>query len=274
VPEGLVSIRTFDDPVRVEAGITFDDNINRARSDADRLGDDVYTLNVAKGMIFPVGTNGRIVASGFVNGEKPRRILGLERASLGAQAEFQYRTSSEFGAPTFGVFAHLTFDEYHSDLRSGHRYSLGVNLRRPLTDRIDLFAALAANARDAQNDTFDGRETSARFNLDYALGRQGTVYLGGEYRRGDVVSTGRSSPDIVAVAKTFVVDDAFASRGFLSYRIEAKTVLWTLGYNRPLGPRDSIDFSARHIYSTPTDAPASSTRYVVNQYSLAYLMRF
>jgi uncharacterized protein YhjY with autotransporter beta-barrel domain len=274
LPASLVSVRTFDDPLRVEAGIAFDDNVNRARASEDKLSDEIYSVNVAKGMIFPLGSNSRVVASGFVNGEKPRRILGLERVSLGVQGEFQYRTSGEFGAPTFGAFARAVFDEYHSDLRSGYRYSLGVNLRQPLTDRLDLFAALASNSRHAESDVFDGREYAARFNLDYSLGRQGIVYLGGEYRRGDVVSTGRSALDISTIAKAFVFDDAFTTRGFISYRIEAKTVLWTLGYNRPLGPRDSIDFSLRHLYATPTDAAASSSRYVVNQYSAAYLMRF
>jgi outer membrane autotransporter protein len=274
LPESLVSVRMFDDPVRVEAGITFDDNVNRARDEADRFSDDIYSVNVAKGMIFPLTSNSRVVASGFLNGEKLRRIVGLERVSVGVQGEFQYRASGEFGAPTFGVFGRAVFDEYHSDLRSGYRYSLGVNLRKALTDRIDLFAALAGNSRHAESAVFDGREYAARFNLDYSLGRQGVAYLGGEYRRGDTVSIGRSSLDISTIAKAFVQDDVFLGRGFVSYRIEAKTVLWTLGYNRPLGARDSIDFSLRHIYATPTDAAASSSRYVVNQYSLVYLMRF
>ena len=100
----------------------------------------------------------------------------------------------------------------------------------------------------------------------------------GEYRRGDAVSSLPSSPGYASVAKAFVQDDAYGSNPLYAYRWEAKTVLWTLGYNLPLGPRDSLDFSGRRAQSTPTVAPsgiyAGSSRYTADQVSLAYLMRF
>jgi len=282
LPSGLVSTSSpFANPVRVEAGYTLDDNVNRARDGADKLSDDIYSVNVSKSAIFPVTSHTRVLVSGFLNGEKLRRFRGLERVSGGVQGEFQYRTSGEFGAPTFGVFGRASLDEYHSELRSGQRYSLGVNLRQSLTDRIDLFAALAGNWRHAESAVFDGRDYAARFNLDYSLGRDGALYLGGEYRRGDTVTSAPVSLAYGDIAKISAPDDAYGGRGLVAYRYDAKTVLWTLGYNRPLGPRDSIDFSLRRAESTPTSAGATglyssggSSRYYANQYSIAYLMRF
>ncbi|MGH8674559.1 MAG: autotransporter outer membrane beta-barrel domain-containing protein, partial [Burkholderiales bacterium] len=280
-PAGLVSVRTFDDPVRVEAALTLDDNVNRARDGADKIGDDAYSVNVSKSMIFPTGSNSRVLVTGFLNGEKLRRTVGLERVSGGAQGEFQYRTSGDFGAPTFGVFGRAVFDDYHSQLRSGYRTSLGVNYRQALTDCIDLFAALAGNRRHAESTVFDARDWAFRFNLDYSLGRTGAVYLGGEYRRGDTVTSAPVSLAYGDLAKASAPDDAYVGRGLVAYRYEAKTVLWTLGYNRPLGARDSIDFSWRRAEATPTSSGATGlysagggSRYYANQYSIAYLMRF
>jgi hypothetical protein len=61
-------------------------------------------------------------------------------------------------------------------------------------------------------------------------------------------------------------------------------VIWTLGYNRPLGARDSIDFSWRRAQSTSLQPPVAAgitlgggigtPRYTTNQYSIVYLMRF
>jgi hypothetical protein len=218
------------------------------------------------------------VFAGFASADKFARYARLDRFSAGGQAEFQYRTSAEFDAPTFGVFGRLTFDEYAGQLRSGHRYSLGVSARQSLTDRIDVFGALAGNGRNAENSVFDSRDTSLRFSLDYALWRSGTLYLGGEYRRGDVVSSLPQSLGYAGIAKAFAPDDAFTLAGLTAYRFEAKTTLWTLGYNWALGPRDALDMSVRRAESKTTTAPsgiyAGSNTYTANQYSLAYLMRF
>jgi len=118
----------------------------------------------------------------------------------------------------------------------------------------------------------------AKVNLDYSLGGpNGSLYLGGEYRKGDVVSSARFSLDSIDIADVFTADDAFPP-GYFAYRFDSKTWIGTLGYNRPLGPRDAIDFSWRHAQSTPTNKPSFTIqgpfRYDVNQYSITYLMRF
>ncbi len=289
-PPGLASPLTFDDPVRVEAAAMRDDNLNRASRAQDKLADNVYSVNVGKSTAFYLTRYSRWVLSGFVSGERLYTYSGLNRVSAGAQAELQYRTSADFSAPTFGLFVRAARDDYHSELRDGSRSSLGFSVRQSLTDRIDAFGAIARNMRRARNDTFDGMDSSARFNLDYSLRASGTLYLGGEYRRGDLVSSGPPSAESAAIARVVADDDAYGGSPLLAYRYEAKTVIWTLGYNWPLGPRDSIDFSARQARSTPISQPdpaavspypstggadaAGTSQYTANQYSIAYLMRF
>ena len=85
-------------------------------------------------------------------------------------------------------------------------------------------------------------------------------------------------------AKALVQDDAYADNTQLfAYRIEAKTVIWTLGYNLPLSARDALDLSWRRAESTSLQAPiaggtglgsSGTPRYTANQFSLVYLMRF
>lgn len=266
------------DPVRVEAALAWDDNVNRARDAGDKLADRTYALTAGKSTAIALGTNTRLVAEGFLAGDKFARYPGLDRFSAGGQAELQYRGSAAFDAATWGLVARVTFDEHAGQLRSGHRYSVGVTYRQSLTDRIDLFAAISANGRGAQHAAFDGRDTSARFNLDYALTGSGVVYFGGEHRRGDIVSTLPHSDAYESLAKAEVRDDAYGGEPRYAYRYAAKTRLWTLGYNLPLGPRDSLDFSLRRATSKPTATLnpiyGSASKYTANQYSIAYLMRF
>ncbi len=288
-PLGASSSKLFENPVRVEAGYAWDDNLTRARDAADQLSDHIYSLNVSKSAIFPVTTHTRVLATGFLSGDQLYTYSGLDRFSAGGQAEFQYRISGMFGAPTFGIFGRALIDDYNSGIRSGYRYSLGITARQSLTDRIDAFGALASNVRRADSVVFDAQDYSVRFNLDYSLGRRGTPYVSGEYRRGDTVSTGRQSIDSAAIAKVFVPDDAYGNSQLFAYRYDAKTVLWTLGYNWPLGPRDAIDISWRHVRSSPAalpnydlattayglgGQPSGQSRYTANQFSIVYLMRF
>lgn len=277
IPDNAVAWKTGKDAIRVETGFSWDDNVTRARDAASKLSDGFVNLGLSYGRFFPLGNNSRFAASGFFSGDKFRDYPGLGSASAGAQGEYQYRTSASFDAITFGIFARLNFDEFESRLRDGKRYAFGVNARRALTDRIDVFGELAGTVRHAKSAVFDRREVSIRGNVDYALTKKGTLYVTGEFRRGDTVSTGFPSLENLDIAEVLVQDDAFDGRYF-SYRTDAKTVIGTLGYNLSLGPRDSIDFSWRRAEARPIQSPGFQVsgpfRYVANQYAIIYLTRF
>ena len=264
-PSGLV----------VAAGIAYDDNVSRASASVDKLSDSIYSLTVNKAHSFNVSRHTKLTLSGFLDTEKFRTYTGLGHVSGGLQGEYMYRPSGDFGDPTFGVFARYTADEYESVWRDGSHHSEGVTLRKPLTDRIDLFAAVANNVRRGKSDVFNTKDVSGRMNLDYALATNETIYLTGEYRKGDIVSSGRPSLQILNMSTVLVQDDVFA--GFYDYRMKGATVLTTLGYNVSFGSRDSLDFSWRRVQTTSdkTSAIASSRlRYIVNQLSISYMMAF
>ena len=282
--------KMFTDPVRVDAGYLWETNLTRARDDEGKRADSVYSLQVGKTRIIPLTSHARLVVTGQLEADKLRVYSALDRIAAGLEAEYQYRTSGDFDATTFGLFARATLEDYNSRLRGGLRSSIGISARRTLTDRIQLFGALAHNERRAKHQVFDAQDYSARFSADYSIGAAGVLYIGGEYRRGDVVSTGRRTPENISIASASVADDAFGESALTAYRVAARTALWTFGYNRPLGNRDSIDFSWRRIHSTPTAqpslsagsgygagtviGPSASDPYIADQYAVNYLLRF
>jgi hypothetical protein len=261
--------------VNVEAGYTFDDNVSRGRIESEKFSDSVYSLGLNTSRTFPIDTNTRAVATALLNVDKFHDNTGLGRTSGGLQGEVQYRSSGDFDAISYALFARGWIDGYESKLRSGFRASAGVNARRSLTDRIDLFGEIGTNWRRAESAVFEGRDYAAKLNVDYSLGPAGTAYLAGEYRRGDTFASGFASLWNLNVAEVFVRDDAFDRSDLFAYRFEARTLLGTIGYNRPLGPSDSIDFSYRRVQTTPLKHPEPGpSNYGVNQYSILYLMRF
>ncbi len=263
--------------IQVDAGLLFDDNITRAKQAGDILSDHSYSFNANQSFIFPLGNNMRGILTGTLGGEKFANYDGLSHVLVGGKASYQYRPSSAFGSPILGIFASGNALQYQSQLRDGYSYSTGVDMRFALTDRINTYTALAANGRSGKSAVFNTRDAAVRSNLDYALSAQSTLYVGGEYRSGDIVSTGHPSLENVNIAKVFVADDAYVAQQLFSYRFDGKTTIATLGFNLGFGTRDSLDFSVRRATATPTLRPSFATSphsYISNQYSVVYLIGF
>ncbi len=258
------------------AGFAHDDNVSRASATSEKLSDTSYGLTLSKAQSLQFTKYFRLTLNGFLDFEKFRTYPGLGHFSGGLQGELMYRPSGEFSSPTFGLFARLSGDNYESKLRDGSRRTVGFTLRNPLTDRINLYTAIANQTRTAKSAVFTTRDNTLRMNLDYAVDTGQTLYLTGEYRKGDIVSSGQSSLKKLDMSTVFVRDDVFISPAFYTYRMQGKTALFTLGYNHALGLKDSLDFAWRRAQSTPdiTPAYATPTRYVDNLYSISYLMVF
>jgi hypothetical protein len=264
--------------IRVDAGYMYDNNVNRAPNGQERLTDQFYSLNATASRSFPINETTRVVLGGVIGGDLTRFFPKLGRVFGEIEATVQYRKSAEFYAPTLSLFGRASAEDFGSDQRSGYRYSVGISVLQPITDRINLFAVLAHNGRNANSSVFDANDNSVQFSLDYSVAPHGTLYLSGEYRVGNVVSTGPESLVNLDIAQVFVADDAYTNPQLISYRFDARTVITTLGYNLPLGSSGSLDVSWRWAQSTPTQSTnlqgAGTPRYVDNQFMIVYLKRF
>ena len=164
-------------------------------------------------------------------------------------------------------------------IERAHKCSL-VRWARPFRARANALFTAGCVFSIASNSarSISGFNTSVRLNFDYAVTDRDTLYLGGDYRRGDVVSSGRASLENIDTAKVLVPDDAFPGGDWFSYRLEANTLVTTLGFNHGFGPKASIDASWRHAVSKPMLSPSFPTsvpnRYVTDQFSVSLVLRF
>jgi hypothetical protein len=272
-------------PARVEASVTADDNVTRAGG-SDALRDTIFGLRASKGLLLPVTQRTRAIVQGFLGGEKFQKYDGLSHNYLGAQADFQFRSSAEFGAATYSAFLRTQAEYFQSTLRDGYRHAFGVTVLKPLTDRITFLGALQQNIIDGKSSVFDTQNTALRANFDWTVGTWNTFYLGAEYRKGEFVSTNCRACDpnktlglVNTAAPNIIQDDAFTDTVRDAYRLKANIIVGTLGYNRGFGSGQSLDISWRRAASSlAQEAVAPATKsdfaYTVNQYSLAYLVRF
>jgi hypothetical protein len=197
---------------------------------------------------------------------------------VGSKVEYQYRRDGTFDAPIWAVFGSATAEAFASTLRDGYRYSAGVSYTKPLTDKINLFGALAHNRRNGSSAVFDTKDNSAKLNIDYSITENSTVYLNTEYRAGDIVSSGTHTLKNIDMAKVFTPDDVYSRFDYYAYRFDGKTALMTLGWNFPFGPKDSIDFSFQRVRSAASKSASvagwTSPHYFDSQFSIVYLYSF
>lgn len=255
-----------------------DDNVTRGAGEGNVLSDQVLNMHLSESMGFLVASHVRFLLNGFAGLDAYQKYQGLSDNYLGAQGEFQYRVSGTFGSPTFGLYGRGWIENYESKLRDSSRYVAGVSARKPLTDKIEMFGAVQYEYRDGNSTVFDTQTVSVRAHLDYQPTRRNSLYLGVEYRDGDFVSTALPSLGYVNIADAIVRDDAFTDNRY-AYRINGTAWVGTFGYNFAFGERHSMDLSYRYASARPknlgdvTVAP-SVVEYVVNQITLAYLVRF
>jgi hypothetical protein len=265
-------------PLNLAVALNYDNNVTRASTAPEKFSDFSYSLELNKNVFVSIGEHTRWSLTGSAGAEAFRTYRGLNNLYAGGNAELQYRESGDFASPIWGVFGKFTALAYESDLRSGYRYSFGADVRQALTDRISLYGAVAGNGRVAHSAVFEGRDYSLKLNLDYALGSNRTMYLDSEYRNGDTVSSGAHTLANVDIAKIFVTDDAFSAADLYAYRFNGTTAILNIGYNHALDSRGAIDLSWRGIWSRANASPnlpgTGAPRYIVNQFSIAYLLAF
>lgn len=295
----LTATRPLD--VQVDAGFTVDDNVTRAQVASDRHVDQSAKLSLRKSYFFQPADDVRLVLSGMLGGTKFSHFAGLSRATVDFNADLQYRRAAEFTEPTYAAFLQAATDQYESRLRDGQRYTTGVAVQIPITDRLGAFAKLAGNWRSARSNVFSGRDVASSLIMDYSPAQHHSLYGGIEYRRGDNVTSGNPASTILSKGRQArsrvefnpkhgedrgafqVTDDAFSALGFNTVRFKGQTGIATLGYNWSIGGANAFDLSLRRVQSLPNHAadttigayvPTSRIRYTTNQLSLLYLLSF
>ncbi|HEX7643047.1 MAG TPA: hypothetical protein VF472_12645 [Burkholderiaceae bacterium] len=264
--------------IMLDGGYSYDSNLTNASDQADKRSDSAANLNLSVDKAVGLTEHTRLALRGLADAQAFHNYEGLDRLSANAEAEYMFRPSGEFMAPTFGFVAGAGRDEFRSNLRKNNHYSAGITWRQPLTDLINLYAALKDNVSRSDSEVFNVRYKSLQLNTDYQFSGGSALYLTAEYRHGDIVSTSQPALAYRDVSVAWVDDDVFsAGQPLRAYRLQGKTALARLGYNLPLAGKTSLDLSWRYARSASDISPdywSSPIKYVGNQFSIDYLAGF
>jgi hypothetical protein len=265
---------------QIETFVTQDDNVDRGPGAGVNRSDQIYGLNVSRDWSRAESQHTQLAVTADGGAEVFGHHDKLDHVTASVTTRWNYRTSGEFDAATYGIFLRALANGYESDLRSDVGYALGLRASRALTDRMSGDASISGEQRRAQNAVFSGTNWSLKGHLDYAISPADVLYLNGIYRRGDTTLSGIASFENPKTAGGFidVADDAFTADHLRVYRMHARTTVAQLGFNHAFGANASLDLSWLDAVARPTAGTPFldniPTRYVDRQWTADFVLRF
>jgi hypothetical protein len=255
----------------VEAGLFYDNNVSRAQTGADVVGDSGLSADATFGAAYPIGEHDTLSLSANLRAAQFQRFHGLDVAALGGT--LSYRTKFGLGpyAPRAAVNVFLAAESYGNSVRNGQRSRLSLELGRRFSAQWDVSGGFAADRFDASKvqpalpqfsrDAFSIQGRSLFARAEYAWSERWLGYLGLSARRGDVISSNRPDSEILEYSSAVVADPAFGP-DYVAYKLAGRTNEASLGASLALSPKTSLNMSLiREITSSQGGLDYRSTQF-------------
>jgi len=241
-----------------EATLGADDNVTRAKDNADIEHDTFFTVAATGGQMLLASKSGLLRANILLEANKFSRFDGLSNLVASGKLNYTFAFGSGFGVPWYSLEAEYGIVEFDSFLRDSNIGRAKATIGMQIDDSTSARLGLTYQNRDAESRVFDTENVSVFVNLDWEVVKKNIVYVTYKYDEGDIVSSATPSTfsgDIVEVidasVPNLVRDDVFI--GKTTYRLDGSTQFFTLGYNMIIDLDSSFDFSARYLESEAKD---------------------
>ena len=238
-----------------EVALIDDDNIRLAQNDEDIRSDIILsgTLKAKGGKSLDSFTI--LNYGGSITYNKFDTFDTLDNFEFEVNTRYRFALSSGFTAPIYTLGAKIGGREFDTEMRDATFLNLTADMNKWLTNTINMTTGVGFNTQESKSDVFDTTDARIFINFDTNFSNRDLVYTTFSYITGDTVSSATPSLGIINVADAIEPDDAFGGveANQFAYRLEADTMVFTLGYNRILTRDVSMDLSWRYVDSVAKD---------------------
>ena len=249
IPRGLLFRYSYD------ASVVHDDNIRLAKDDDDIREDTIYSGTIKARAGKSLDSHRILNFGGLVGYNLFDTFDDLNHTEIEANVKYRFALSSGFTSPIYSFGARLGGLEYDSEMRDSTLLTLSAEMNKWLTTKINMTAALQFKERESVSEVYDTSEARIFVNFDTEFSKRDLLYTTFTFIDGDIVSSAEPTLAIINASDAIEPDDAFGGvdANQFAYRIDAETVVVTIGYNRIVNRDLSLDFSARFVDSESKD---------------------
>ena len=228
-----------------------DDNVRLAQNDEDIRSDYIFSATVRARGGKSLDDFTLLNYGGSATYNKFDTFDTLDNYEIEVNTRYRFALSSGFTSPIYSLGAKIGGREFDTEMRDATFVSLTADLNKWLTNTMNMTTGLVLNAQESKSEVFDTSDARVFINLDTNFTKRDLVYTTFSFITGDTVSSSSPTLDIINAADAIEPDDAFGgvAANQFAYRLDADTVVLTVGYNRILTRDLSVDLSARYIES-------------------------
>lgn len=254
-----------------ELSLGHDSNLNAARQGTAAREAGFARIRLQQTLERPLAGGLGLSAQFGAEGQRLPAYPALDHLRSGGLVRLAWRGGRGLFDPTWSAAAGLAYVEWQDPLRDSWEWRWLLGSRWPLSTRIEARLGLTGSYRDARSAVFDLDAHSATADLEWRLPPATTLYLGYQYREGDLSGTTASpSATLLAAARALDRDRAYDGRGETAFRLAADAQVLSLGLNQRLNRAWALDLLAQHV-----EAEADiGTRYRREQWLASLLFQF
>jgi hypothetical protein len=263
----------------VSADLMHDDNATRGLYDGVKS-DNIVVLEGSATRSLLLGPKSGVLFRAAARYSHFTDIKDISNVALIGRAAWRYQPTPGYSAPWFELSGQAQLLRHaDSELRDGNIVSFEASAGSNVTDRTRLSGGVGLEKRSGGGTVglYDLSTNRIWGTLDVRVGLRNTAYARLTRQAGDHVF---SSGSVTGLSPTGKWEDDPALRGPLglsvanSYRVDATSFIYELGFNYPLGRSDALDFSTARINTKIGEGTYEGNKYTATQVRASYLYRF
>lgn len=261
----------------LSADVVHDDNATRGLFDGEKS-DNIVTLEGAATRSFLLSSQSGVLVRAAARYSHFTDIKDISNLALIGRAAWRYQPAPGYSAPWYELAGQAQLLRHaDSELRDGSIVSIDASVGSHLTDRTRVAGGLGFDKRSGGGSVgqYDLSTNRIWGMLDVRVGARNTAYARLTRQAGDHVFSSGSTQGLSAVW-----EDDPALRGPLglaianTYRLDATTFIYELGFNYPLSRTQALDFSVSRAESKVEEGLVQGNTYSAMQIRATYLYRF
>lgn len=261
----------------LSADVVHDDNATRGLFDGEKA-DNIAVLEGSATRSFLLSSQSGVLVRAAARYSHFTDIKDISNLALIGRAAWRYQPATGYSAPWYELAGQAQLLRHaDSELRDGSIVSIDASVGSHLTDRTRVAGGLGFDKRSGGGTVgqYDLSTNRIWGMLDVRVGARNTAYARLTRQAGDHVFSSGSVSGLSAVW-----EDDPALRGPLglavanTYRLDATTFIYELGFNYPLSRTQALDFSVSRADSKVEEGTVQGNTYSATQVRATYVHRF
>ncbi|MBT7951634.1 MAG: hypothetical protein HN764_08425 [Gammaproteobacteria bacterium] len=241
--------------IDADINIRYEDNLSRTSKGSEVEEDMVTALSAGGGYVKKLDDKSQLMFSAYLAHEHFAEFTDLNNVAVNTSMIYTIQPNKGYTQPWYEISLNLTKLKFNkSNIRDSFILNTQASAGKRFTDRLTARLAYSYERRYSDGDVFDTENHELDSGIIYSYSPRIALFANYRLSLGEVVSTARPNPIIIAASESVAPDDVFTSgtgpgcaNRRCAYRIDALSHHFEVGMEFNLSQTVSLDLSGRYF---------------------------